>query len=97
MGKPYSEDLRRGVVQGIEVGHTYEEVAEESCAARFDCRTALAVFSYHTFHYRNKLLRRRAGLHENLDGEEPREVHAQQRARKFTQRLGSISGKSDSL
>src|SRR5438445_9624283 len=27
MGKPYSEDLRRGVVQAIEAGHTYEEVA----------------------------------------------------------------------
>src|SRR6202521_6237588 len=26
-GKPYSEDLRRGVVQAIEAGHTYEEVA----------------------------------------------------------------------
>jgi len=25
MGKPYSEDLRRGVVQAIEAGHTYEE------------------------------------------------------------------------
>jgi len=30
MGKPYSEDLRRSVVQGIETGMTYEEVAE-SC------------------------------------------------------------------
>jgi putative transposase len=28
MGKPYSEDLRRSVVQAIEAGHTYEEVAE---------------------------------------------------------------------
>jgi transposase-like protein len=28
MGKPYSEDLRRSVVQAIESGHTYEEVAE---------------------------------------------------------------------
>jgi transposase len=28
MGKPYSEDLRRGVVQAIEAGHTYEEVAD---------------------------------------------------------------------
>lgn len=28
MGKPYSEDLRRGIVQGIEAGHSYEEVAE---------------------------------------------------------------------
>jgi len=27
MGKPYSEDLRRGVVQAIGAGHTYEEVA----------------------------------------------------------------------
>ncbi len=27
MGKPYTEDLRRGVVQAIEAGHTYEEVA----------------------------------------------------------------------
>jgi len=27
MGKPYSEDLRRGVVQAIEAGHTYEDVA----------------------------------------------------------------------
>src|SRR6266404_4635693 len=27
MGKPYSEDLRRGVVQAIEAGHTDEEVA----------------------------------------------------------------------
>ena len=27
MGKPYSEDLRRGVVQAIAAGHTYEEVA----------------------------------------------------------------------
>jgi transposase len=27
MGKPYSEDLRRGVVQAIEAGHSYEEVA----------------------------------------------------------------------
>jgi|SRR5579864_1861789 len=30
MGKPHSEDLRRSVVQGIESGMTYEEVAE-SC------------------------------------------------------------------
>jgi transposase len=28
MGKPYSEDLRRGIVQAIESGHTYEEVAD---------------------------------------------------------------------
>ena len=28
MGKPYSEDLRQGVVQAIEAGHTYEEVAD---------------------------------------------------------------------
>lgn len=28
MGKPYSEDLRRSVVQAIEAGHTYEEAAE---------------------------------------------------------------------
>jgi putative transposase len=28
MGKPYSEDLRRSVVQAIELGHSYEEVAE---------------------------------------------------------------------
>ena len=28
MGKPYSEDLRRGIVQAIETGHTYEETAE---------------------------------------------------------------------
>jgi putative transposase len=28
MGKPYSEDLRRGVVQAIESGHSYEEVAD---------------------------------------------------------------------
>jgi transposase len=28
MGKPYSEDLRRGIVQAIEAGHTYEEAAE---------------------------------------------------------------------
>ena|SRR5215471_15480822 len=28
MGKPYSEDLRRSVVQAIEAGHTYEETAE---------------------------------------------------------------------
>ena len=28
MGKPYSEDLRRRVVEGIESGMTYEEVAE---------------------------------------------------------------------
>jgi hypothetical protein len=28
MGKPYSEDVRQGVVQAIEVGHTYEETAE---------------------------------------------------------------------
>ncbi len=31
MGKPYSEDLRRSVVESIESGMTYEEVAE-SCA-----------------------------------------------------------------
>ena len=30
MGKPYSDDLRRGIVQSIEAGHTYEEVAELS-------------------------------------------------------------------
>lgn len=28
MGKPYSEDLRRGVVEAIESGHTYEEAAD---------------------------------------------------------------------
>ena len=28
MGKPYSEDLRRGVVNAIEAGHTYEETAD---------------------------------------------------------------------
>ena len=28
MGKPYSEDLRRSVVEGIESGMSYEEVAE---------------------------------------------------------------------
>jgi transposase len=28
MGKPYSEDVRRGVVQAIEAGQTYEETAE---------------------------------------------------------------------
>jgi transposase len=28
MGKPYSSDLRRGIVQGIESGHTYEEIAD---------------------------------------------------------------------
>jgi transposase len=28
MGKPYAEDLRRGIVQAIESGHTYEEVAD---------------------------------------------------------------------
>ena len=28
MGKPYSEDLRRRVVEGIESGMTYEEVAD---------------------------------------------------------------------
>src|SRR5262245_47301631 len=28
MGKPHSEDLRRSVVQAIEAGRTYEEVAE---------------------------------------------------------------------
>jgi hypothetical protein len=28
MGKPYSEDLRRGIVQAIETGHTYEEAAD---------------------------------------------------------------------
>lgn len=28
MGKPYSEDLRRSVVQAIEAGHSYEEVAD---------------------------------------------------------------------
>ena len=30
MGKPYSDDLRRSVVQAIEAGHSYEEVAELS-------------------------------------------------------------------
>ena len=30
MGKPYSDDLRRGIVQAIEAGHTYEEAAELS-------------------------------------------------------------------
>jgi transposase len=29
-GKPYSDDLRRGIVQAIEAGHTYEEAAELS-------------------------------------------------------------------
>jgi len=33
MGKPYSEDLRRSVVQAIEAGHTYEEVAELCCVS----------------------------------------------------------------
>jgi putative transposase len=33
MGKPYSEDLRRGVVQGIEAGHSYEEVADLYCVS----------------------------------------------------------------
>lgn len=28
MGKPYSEDLRRGIVQAIEAGHSYEEAAD---------------------------------------------------------------------
>ena len=28
MGKPYSEDLRRGIVQAIDAGNTYEETAE---------------------------------------------------------------------
>ena len=28
MGKPYSEDLRHGVVRAIETGHTYEEAAD---------------------------------------------------------------------
>ena len=28
MGKPYSEDLQQGVVQAIEAGHSYEEVAD---------------------------------------------------------------------
>jgi transposase len=28
MGKPYSDDLRRGVVQAIETGHSYEEAAD---------------------------------------------------------------------
>ena len=28
MGKPYSEDLRRSIVQAIESSHTYGEVAE---------------------------------------------------------------------
>lgn len=30
MGKPYSEDLRRSVVEGVESGMSYEEVAD-SC------------------------------------------------------------------
>ena len=30
MGKPYSDDLRRGIVLSIEAGHTYEEAAELS-------------------------------------------------------------------
>jgi len=28
MGKPYSEDVRQGVVQAIETGYSYEETAE---------------------------------------------------------------------
>jgi transposase len=28
MGKPYSEDLRRSVVEAIESGHSYEEAAD---------------------------------------------------------------------
>jgi transposase len=28
MGKPFSDDLRHGVVQAIETGHTYEETAD---------------------------------------------------------------------
>ena len=28
MGERYSEDLRRGIVQAIESGHTYDEAAE---------------------------------------------------------------------
>ena len=28
MGKPYSEDLRRNVVEAIESGHTYEDAAD---------------------------------------------------------------------
>jgi transposase len=28
MGKPYSDDLRRGVVQAIDSGQTYQEVAD---------------------------------------------------------------------
>src|SRR5215475_13134713 len=28
MGKPYSENLRRGIVQAIDAGHTYEETVE---------------------------------------------------------------------
>ncbi len=28
MGKPYSEDIRQGVVRAIEGGHTYEEAAD---------------------------------------------------------------------
>lgn len=28
MGKPYSEDLRHSVVQAVDSGHSYEEVAE---------------------------------------------------------------------
>src|SRR5215831_1138158 len=28
MGKPHSDDLRRGVAQAIETGHTYEEAAD---------------------------------------------------------------------
>jgi transposase-like protein len=33
MGKPYSEDLRRSVVQAIESGHSYEETAELWCVS----------------------------------------------------------------
>ena len=28
MGKPYSDDLRHGIVQAIETGHTYQETAD---------------------------------------------------------------------
>lgn len=33
MGKPYSEDLRRNVIQAIESGHSYEETAELWCVS----------------------------------------------------------------
>ena len=32
MGEPYSNDLRSSVIQAIEAGHTYQEVAER-CGA----------------------------------------------------------------